>query len=303
MGAGERGVGEETRALEGSMIRRMVGLAALAVVLVAGAALAQEIGPKNGSLVIVGGGGVGSEIWDKFLELAGGRDALIVMIPTAGGSEEYDQDWRGLGGIRGAGATNLTVLHTNDREIANSDEFVEPIRRAGGVWFGGGRQWRLADSYLDTKTHEELWALLERGGVIGGSSAGATIQGSYLARGDTETNTIMMGDHEVDLGFVKDVAIDQHLLARNRPFDLLEITAARPELLGIGIDESTAIVVQGDEFAVIGESYVVIYDNRVKIDSGGDFYFLRAGDRFNLATRKGYRGERRLERVVERQGR
>lgn len=285
------------------MIRRMAGLTALAAVLVGGTALAQEIGPKNGSLVIVGGGGVGSEIWDRFLELAGGPDAPIVVIPTAGGAEEYDQDWRGLGGLRGAGATNLTVLHTNDREIASSDEFVEPIRRAGGVWFGGGRQWRLADSYLDTKTHEELWAVLERGGVIGGSSAGATIQGSYLARGDTETNTIMMGDHEVGLGFVKDVAIDQHLLARNRPFDLLEITAARPELLGIGIDESTAIVVQGDEFEVIGESYVVIYDNRVKIDSGGDFYFLRAGDRFNLATREGYRGEQRVERVVERQGR
>ena len=285
------------------MIRRMVGLTALAVVLAAGVAPAQEVGPKNGSLVIVGGGGVGAGIWAKFIELAGGPDASIVVIPTAGGAEEYGQDWRGLGGIQRAGATNLTVLHTNDREIANSDEFVEVIRHAGGVWFGGGRQWRLADSYLDTKTHEELWALLERGGVIGGSSAGATIQGSYLARGDTETNTVMMGDHEAGLGFVKDVAIDQHLLARNRQFDLLEITAARPDLLGIGLDESTAIVVQGDEFEVIGESYVVIYDNRMKIDSGGDFYFLRAGDRFDLATREAHRGERPIERVVERQER
>jgi cyanophycinase len=285
------------------MIRRILAFTAVAVVLVAGVAPAQEIGPKSGSLVIVGGGGVGPEIWAEFIELAGGPDASIVVIPTAGGAEEYGPDWRGLRGIRGAGATNLTVLHTNDREIANSDEFVEVIRHAGGVWFGGGRQWRLADSYLDTKTHEELWALLERGGVIGGSSAGATIQGSYLARGDTRTNTVMMGDHEEGLGFVKSVAIDQHLLARNRQFDLLEITAARPDLLGIGLDESTAIVVRGDEFEVIGESYVVIYDNQMKIDSGGDFYFLRAGDRFNLATREGHRGERPIERVVERQER
>ncbi len=149
--------------------------------------------------------------------------------------------------------------------------------------------------------HDELWALLERGGVIGGSSAGATIQGSYLARGDTETNEIMMGDHEVGLAFLKNVAIDQHLLRRNRQFDLLEITAARPELLGIGLDENTAIVVQGDEFEVIGQSYVAIYDNARQIDSGGDFYFLSPGDRYNLATREASRMGRRpqpLDRIV-----
>jgi cyanophycinase len=158
----------------------------------------------------------------------------------------------------------------------------------------------LADSYLNTTTHEALWELLDRGGVIGGSSAGATIQGSYLARGDTRTNTVMMGDHEAGLGFVKKVAIDQHLLRRNRHFDLLEITQARPELLGIGIDENTAIVVKGDEFEVIGQSYVVIYDPQRQIDSGGNFYFLGVGDRFNLATREAFRGDRNIERVVQR---
>ena len=163
---------------------------------------------------------------------------------------------------------------------------MKPIREARGGWFGGGRQWHLADSYLDTKVHDELWALLGRGGVIGGSSAGATIQGSYLTRGDTETNEIMMGDHEVGMAFLKNVAIDQHLLRRNRQFDLLEITAARPELLGIGLDENTAIIVQGDEVEVIGQSYVVIYDNERQIDSGGDFYFLSPGYPSNPATRE-----------------
>jgi cyanophycinase len=109
-----------------------------------------------------------------------------------------------------------------------------------------------------------------------------------------------MGDHEAGLGFVKNVAIDQHLLRRNRHFDLLKITQARPELLGIGIDENTAIVVKGDEFEVIGQSYVVIYDQQRQIDSGGDFYFLGVGDRFNLATREAFRGDQSIERVVER---
>lgn len=281
------------------MFRRTVWFAVLMAVVFGEGIVAQQVGPQKGSLVIVGGAMRDQAILERFLDLAGGPDAPIVVIPTAGGGEDYDQDWRGLRQFRAAGATNLTVLHTNDRDEADTDEFVQPIREASGVWFGGGRQWRLADSYLNTKTHEAMWELLDRGGVIGGSSAGATIQGSYLARGDTRTNTVMMGDHEAGLGFVKNVAIDQHLLRRNRHFDLLEITQARPELLGIGIDENTAIVVKGDEFEVIGQSYVVIYDHQRQIDSGGDFYFLGVGDRFNLATREAFRGDQNIERVVE----
>ncbi len=265
--------------------------------------LGQEVGPANGSLVIVGGAMRDTAIVNRFIELAGGPDAPIVLIPTAGGGNDYDQFWGGTRAFRRAGATDISVLHTTDPTVANTDAFVAPLERARGVWFGGGRQWRLADSYLDTKVHEALWALLERGGVIGGSSAGATIQGSYLARGDTRTNTIMMGDHEEGMSFLKNTAIDQHLLRRNRQFDLLEIIEARPELLGIGIDENTAIVVRGDEFSVIGQGYVAIYDANRQIDSGGQFYFLAPGDRYDLATREAFRMAQRrqpLDRVVER---
>ncbi len=250
---------------------------------------AQEVGPERGALVIVGGAMRSPEILDRFLNLAGGPDVPVVVIPTAGtNDDDYDEYWRGLLQFKAAGATNLTVLHTRDRAEADSEEFVQPIRNARGVWFGGGRQWRLADSYLNTRVEEELWALLQRGGVIGGSSAGATIQGSFLARGDTETNTIMMGDHEKGFGFLKNTAIDQHLLRRNRHFDLIEIIEARPELLGIGIDENTAIVVQGDAFEVVGEGYVAIYDHERMIDTGGRFYFLAPGNRFNLKTREAF---------------
>ncbi len=266
---------------------------------------AQEVGPANGSLVVVGGAMQDLGIVRRFIDLAGGADAPIVVIPTAGGAAEYDQFYPGLRQFRAAGATNLTVIHTNDRAEADSEAFVAPIREAGGVWFPGGRQWRIADSYLDTRTEEELHRVLERGGVIGGSSAGASIQGSYLIRGDTQTNTIMMGDHEEGFGFLRNVGVDQHLLRRNRQFDMLEVMEAMPGLLGIGIDENTAIVVQGDEFEVIGESYVVIYDTSVQIDTGGDFYFLAPGDRFNMATREARRPAntaRPLDRVQRRPG-
>lgn len=262
---------------------------------------AQQVGPARGSLVLVGGSMQDPAIVERFLDLAGGPDAPIVLIPTAGGAESYDGTWRGAEAFRASGATRLAILHTTDRDTANTDAFVEPLRHARGVWFGGGRQWRLADAYLDTKVHEALREVLDRGGVIGGSSAGATILGSYLVRGDTRTNTIMMGDHEDGFGLLRGVGVDQHLLRRNRQFDLIEVVRARPDLLGIGIDEDTAIVVQGDRFEVIGRSYVAIYDRERLLDSGGLFYLLAPGDVYDLAAREAYRPQPALgplDRVV-----
>jgi cyanophycinase len=264
-------------------------LVAVAVVSAGARVSAQEIGPKHGTLVIVGGALEDSFILDRFLEIAGGPDAPLVIIPTAGEGDLYDEYYSGVADFRKAGFKNVTVRHTRDRNVANSDEFVAPIRKARAVWFPGGRQWRLADAYLDTRTELELHALLDRGGVIGGTSAGATIQGSYLVRGDTRNNTIMIGDHVKGFGFLKNVAIDQHLLARNRHFDLIPVIERNPQLLGIGLDEDTAIVVTGDTFEVVGRSVVAIYDNQRTLANEGRFYFLRNGDTYDLKTRQARR--------------
>jgi len=262
-----------------------------AVVLLAGVTLsAANHGPDKGSLVIVGGAMQDPAIVKRFIDLAGGPDAPIVIIPTAGeADDEYDQYWSGLRQWRENGAKNLTLLHTRDRKIADSEAFVKPIRSARGVFFAGGRQWRLADSYLNTQTHKELAALLNRGGVVGGSSAGASILASFMVRGDTKSNEKMIGDHTIGLGFLKDAAIDQHLLRRNRQFDMLEVIDKHPELLGIGLDEDTAIVVRGDQFDVIGKSYVVVYSNKPVVGSSGRFYFMGSGDRFDMKERKATR--------------
>jgi cyanophycinase len=254
-------------------------------------------GPTNGTLLIIGG--AASDIfYEKFMELVGGADAPIVVIPTALTSDSLTAEE--LESFRNSftekGFKQVTILHTRDQEEANSKAFVEPIKGAAGVWFSGGRQWRHADSYLETETQTALFELLERGGVIAGSSAGATIQGSYLARGDTQGNTLMMGDHEVGLGFISNVAIDQHLLARNRQFDMFEILENRPELLGIGLDEDTGIIVEGDQFTVFGNSYVAIYDGTrwsadrdtiYTLPAGSrDFYLLSEGDRYDMLLRQ-----------------
>jgi len=245
---------------------------------------------ETGSLVIVGGAMKSPEIFNEFLMLAGGEDALIILVPTAiADTVSLEMQKRQLEYLQSLGAKNVVVLHTKDRNKANQLSFYQPVLNATGVWFTGGRQWRIADSYLGTKTEEAFHQLFERGGVIGGSSAGATIQGSYLARGDTKTNTIMMGDHEDGFGFMPNTAIDQHLLKRNRQFDLIEIIESKPELLGIGIDENTAIIVKGHQFSVMGAGYVAIYDsNLIKEQNYGRFKFflLTSGDVYDWKDRK-----------------
>ncbi len=239
-------------------------------------------GPKKGALVIVGGGKIPPSISEKFIELAGGREANFVFIPTA--AEDRGLEAGGDESSRLFGLKNVNVLHTRNRADSDTEAFIAPLRKANGVWFGGGRQWRLVDSYLNTRVQKELNALLNRGGVIGGSSAGATIQGSYLVRGAREGNTIMMANgYEVGMSFLKNTAIDQHIDTRKREKDLKEVITAHPELLGIGLYESTAIIVRGNRFEVIGNGKVAITDG--KDHDGLPFYLLSVGERFDLRKR------------------
>jgi cyanophycinase len=228
-------------------------------------------GPENGYLLAIGGGQIPESIMDKFTELAGGLESPIVIIPTA--AEDPD-----IVAIK-----KIWI----DRGL---------LREANAVWFGGGRQWRLVDSYKNTKTEKLLWKVLNRGGVIGGSSAGATIQGSFLARGDTKNNQIMMGDHQEGFAFIKNIAIDQHSLARNRHFDMFDILKRKPGLLGISIDEGSAILVNKNIIEVLGNSYVIVYDGSFWSREGSElkslpgkeklFYFLREGDKYDFSQRK-----------------
>ncbi|TGJ85481.1 hypothetical protein E0Z10_g3248 [Xylaria hypoxylon] len=252
------------------------------------------VGPVKGSLVVVGGGTLSDSIYQEVITRAKGGP--IIVIPTADELPTYDQNAAGASSFRRLGASNVRVLHTYDPKVADTDAFIAPLLNASAVWFGGGRQWRLVDAYAGTKTEAAFKAVLDRGGVIGGSSAGASIQGSFLARGDTQTNQILVGDHTVGFGYLRNVAIDQHLLVRGRIFDMFDILKVRPELLGFGCDENTALVVDGDDAHVIGASYCAIYDGGFWSREGSDeknlppkdriFYFLRAGDKYNLAARK-----------------
>jgi len=248
-----------------------------------GALAAPSHGPAKGYLIITGG----APDYKNFLALAGGPKAHIVVIPTAAVTRPADEanlpPYCKSGPFAGL---ECSVLHTTDRAVADSEAFVAPLKDATGVWLEGGRQWRLADAYLGTRTLKELFNVLDRGGVIAGGSAGATIQGSYMIRGSSQPddNTIMMAPgHETGFGFFTNVAIDQHVDARGRENDLAVVMKAHPELLGIGLDQSTSITVHGDVLTVNGPQRVAIWDG--KDHEGKGYYHLRKGDTLNTVTR------------------
>jgi cyanophycinase len=280
-------------------MRRILLLALLLLLAASAQSRAQTpSAPSRGTLIAVGGDAQFGT--DRFVALAGGPDANFVYIPTAASSirlpsgfiydppnsdtpaadtREFEQELCKLFGVK-----RITVLHTRNRRTANSSSFVEPLRRANGVWLGAGNAGRLADTYLDTLTLREIEGVLARGGVVGGTSAGAIIQGTYIVRGRPDKPLLMARGHERGFGFLKDVAIDPHLTEQKREAELVNVIDAYPQLLGIGIDEKAAIVVQGEQFEVIGEGRVAIYDNQKHGSTW--YYWLSPGDKFDLRTRK-----------------
>ncbi|MFQ5535810.1 MAG: cyanophycinase [Gemmatimonadota bacterium] len=234
----------------------------------------------------IGGGALSPRIYEHFLRLAGGREARIVLIPTAGAQDGSHDAWTALAALRDAGARRIEVLHTRNRSVANLEAFVGPLKDADGVWISGGRQWRLTRVYLDTRTHRELEAVLARGGIIAGNSAGASALASFLVRGAPDNNTVVAAP-ESDRGFglLRNVAIDQHLMARARENDLLDLLHQHPNLLGIGLDEGTAIIVTGDMAEVIGSGRVAIYDVTDPLTLI-PLRWLEPGDVYDLGARR-----------------
>lgn len=255
-------------------------------------------GPAKGTLVIIGGGDHrGTGIMETFVNRAGGLGAKIVIVPTSGGNytddgqvkvyreEDIVGRWK-----TGIGLEHVRMLHTHDRAVADSEEFVKPLREADGVWFEGGRHWHFVDSYANTLTEREFHKVLERGGVIGGSSSGASIQGSYLVRGAIAGPEIVIPpepEHQNGFGFLRNSAIDQHINTRNRWDDLIPVIQKYPSLLGIGLSEGTAIIVDGDRFEVWGKWKVAIHDNTFPYQPWEKpYHVLSAGDVYNMQTRK-----------------
>jgi cyanophycinase len=207
----------------------------------------------GGKLVICGGGVLPIQLRNRFIELAGGSQARVVVITTASVFADTDKMEAKLGFWREQELASLTILHTRSRRTADDATFVAPLRTATGVWFVGGNQNWLTETYLGTLAEQEIRGVLARSGVVGGTSAGAAIMSPVMIRRDRPEVQTGPG-----FGFLPGTVVDQHFLKRNRQSRLLKVLDSYPDLVGLGIDEGTGVVVDGNRLSVVGESQVVV---------------------------------------------
>jgi cyanophycinase len=255
----------------------------------------------NGRLVIVGGGEDRSGdkvILRRFVELAGADQARLVVICTATTEPDelgavYDEAFAALG------VSNVTVLPVGSREEANDPVVVAAIEDATGVYFTGGDQLRIASIFGGSHADTALHACFHNGLVIGGTSAGAAMMSTTMILGGRDTvPTVGRIRTGAGLGLVNGVTIDMHFAERGRLSRLLAVTGSFPHELGLGIDEDTAAVVDGDHFEVIGSGAVTVVDAgevtslHIPVDDGPIamtgvlLHVLPAGYSFDLSTRR-----------------
>lgn len=263
------------------LAHRAVRRAARATILLATAttAAALPLGAQvpngtRGTLLIVGGGTQPDALVSHFVELAGGRGkARIAILPMASaesqaaGKDKADQ-------LRALGADAFVVDVT--RAQAATDSVAQLLDGTTGIWFPGGDQVRLADVLRDTPTLRAIQARYRAGAVVGGTSAGAAIMsdsmltGNQLRDGVVDTTSsgyprVARGTIEVvrGLGFLHGAIVDQHFLRRQRSNRLLAVVLERPSLIGVGIDEGTALRVDPNgKWTIEGASAALVIDAR-----------------------------------------
>jgi cyanophycinase len=265
---------------------------------------AEVFSQTKGKLVIVGGVQV-KNIMKKFVELAGGSKAKIIIIPNAG-SYPVESSLEQVEEFKELGAYSDFLLFT--RETADADSNLKKLENATAVFILGGDQSDLTRDMLGTKLLGKIFEFYNNGGLVGGTSAGAAVMsevmitGNELINKDSSRNfiTIERGNVETKqgFGFLKSVIVDQHFLKRKRHNRTISTLIENPNLMGVAIDESTAIIVYSDDtFEVIGNNQVLVYDptnsNNIRQDLKGNLgisdmklHVLINGDKFNLKTKR-----------------
>ena len=259
--------------------------------------------PRAGHLVLIGGGDKPADAMRKFVELAGGKDAPIVVIPTASSEADAPKYYEKLFREE-LGCTDAVSLRIRSRADASRPDFVALARKARGVFFGGGDQIRITNALLGTPVGDAIAAAFAEGAVVGGTSAGTACQSEKMITGEGDFTQVRTRSVELwkGLGFLPpDVVVDQHFLRRQRQNRLLSVVLENPDLLGVGVDEGTAIWVRPDgTFQVLGESGVMVFDakgaalSRQPRPTGQDLlgvrgltlHLLLPGDTYDLRARR-----------------
>jgi cyanophycinase len=218
----------------------------------------------NRQLVIIGGAEDKSgdcTVLREFVRRAGGINAKIVVMTVATElPREVGDDY--LRVFERLGVEDVRIIDTVEREDASSQTYLEALEEATGVFFTGGNQARITSVLKDTPIDQLLHKRLTEGIVIAGTSAGAAMMPDMMiVEGDSETNPrIEIVEMEPGMAFLPGVVIDQHFAQRGRIGRLLSAVAQQPVNLGFGIDENTAVVVNNNQFEVVGEGAVTVID-------------------------------------------
>lgn len=252
----------------------------LTLILVAVLSIPAPVTAGEGTLILHGGGIVSNEIRDRFFQIAGGKNARLLVISTA--DPDTPEDEGRLITWRDRKPASVALLHAATPELARQEAFAAPIKQATGVWISGGRQTTLARMYLGTPVERELAALVQRGGVIAGTSAGAAILSRVM---------IVRGEVRTGFDLLPQAVVDQHFLARAREERLLRVLAANPHCFGIGVDEDTAAIIRGDALTVLGPSTVSICVTAPE-KQPPRWERLKAGDTFDLKPLRTLIGQR-----------
>jgi cyanophycinase len=257
----------------------------------------------GGTLIIIGGHeerdpkGERTILGEVARRVRGGK--LVLATVGSHAPKGYFDDYRDA--FADMGLRELVELYLNDRCEAESAEKLAVLNDAAGVFFSGGDQLRITSQIGDTPIEAKVRSLFDRGGLIAGTSAGATAMSDTMLVKGTSDETHRIGDLHMapGLGLIRDVIIDQHFAERGRFGRLLGAVAHNPRVLGLGVDEDTAAIVEGSRFRVIGSGAVYVFDaqhvthsnvaearpERVLSMHNVKVHVLGTGDEFDLENR------------------
>ncbi|MFH1198049.1 MAG: cyanophycinase [bacterium] len=261
---------------------------------------------KKGHLFIIGGGDWPEGMVLKYIELAGDTDSKITIFPMAS-SEPLETALEEKEEFIKFGCKNVEVINCSNNS-ADTDSNFAKLENTKAIFFSGGDQARLTAALLGTKLFEKIKSIYFNGGVVGGTSAGAAVMSEIMITGNEIINkdsvtifkTIQKGNVETieGFGFLKTVVIDQHFILRKRSNRLISVMLEHPEMIGIGIDESTAIIVKPDStFEVFGDRTVMVVDpteaKSIKTNDEGLFSvsgikidIMQSGETYDLKNKR-----------------
>lgn len=269
----------------------------LFALLLAGPAAPPAAAPPKGTLVIVGGGGSTPEIAQAFYQGAGGKGGVVGIIPTStsdpdGALKEWKTDLAKAG-------MEMVALDVRAREDASRPVILEAARRCTGFWFTGGDQGKVRDKIVGTPLQKLIQEKYREGAAVGGTSAGAAIMSRIMIEGEDRFGKLALSEFGPGayrtgegMAFLPDhVIVDQHFLRRGRQNRLFSLVMEHPGHLGLGIDETTALVVKDGRATVVGKRAVMVFDSAGMVAKGEGFrnlaiHLLRAGESIDLASRK-----------------